>query len=93
MRLRIYRTFSWEVDCRKSEICLGGKNPMKLVDKDELQFFDPFIRDWVPVELVEEEKPINPDLTHFRINVDSDCKFEITEGFKKFETWEGINNK
>lgn len=59
MKLRVYRTFHWELDCSSSEVLMGGTNPMKLVASDELQQFKE--GEWVPVEVVEEPKPPYPN--------------------------------
>ena len=64
-RLRIYRTFTWELDVSLSQARIGGENPMKLVAHDTLQFLE---RDaqgrqtWANVTIEEEEKPPHPHL-------------------------------
>ena len=64
-KLRIYRTFTWELDTPLSQARIGGENPMKLVAHDTLQFLG---RDaqgrqaWVNVTIEEEEKPPHPNL-------------------------------
>lgn len=58
MRLRIYRTWSWVLNCSPYEVRYGGDNPMKLVSSDVLQYFDG--EEWRDVEVVEEEKPEHP---------------------------------
>ena len=63
MQLRIFRRFTWEIDCPMSEIRFGGRNPMKLVAHDELQF-NRGGNDWPKwetVPIVEDEKPLSPE--------------------------------
>lgn len=63
MKLRIYRTFSWQCNLPTSQIRFGGDNPLTLVAHDELQacyHFGPGEDTWVPVEVVEMEKPEHP---------------------------------
>lgn len=59
MKLRIYRTWNWELACSPFEVRYGGDNPMKLVSTDVLQYLaeDDI---WRTVEVVEEEKPKHP---------------------------------
>ena len=63
LKLRIFRTFTWELACSPMEVRYGGTNPTKLVSRDELQFYgqgpDGEIG-WYPVEVVEDEKPKHP---------------------------------
>jgi hypothetical protein len=59
MKLRVQRTFTWELTIPRSEVKLGGNNPYKLVPHDELQLsYGDGI--WAPVEVVEMEKPPHP---------------------------------
>jgi hypothetical protein len=60
--LRIFRRYTWELDCSPIEVCYGGSNPMKLVAYDELQYrgSGPQKDDWLPVPVVEAEKPLYP---------------------------------
>ena len=61
MKLRIHRTWSWVLDCSRSEMIYGGKNPMKLVSHDELQFLDIDNGNrWTPIRVMEEDKPEEP---------------------------------
>lgn len=61
MKLRIYRTFTWELAIPQSEVRLGGRNPFKLVAHDELQYNNTGLMvDWAPVLVVEAEKPEHP---------------------------------
>jgi hypothetical protein len=63
MELRIYRTYTWELDCPRSEVKFGGTNPMKLVAHDELQYRGSchLKDDWLPLPIVEGVKPKHPD--------------------------------
>jgi hypothetical protein len=60
MNLRIHRTWHWELACSRSEISYGGDNPVHLVATDELQQMDAQ-GNWIPVEVVEAEKPPRPE--------------------------------
>jgi hypothetical protein len=63
MQLRIFRRFTWELDCPSSEVRFGGSNPMKLVAHDELQYAENYGSVnviWKPVTVVEDEKPESP---------------------------------
>jgi hypothetical protein len=70
MKLRIYRTWTWELDCSPLDVVLGGRNTMKLVSHDKLQYLDsniPYSKHietpegtWVDVPIVEEPKPEHP---------------------------------
>ncbi len=57
MKLRILRTWKWELSCSPMEIVHGGTNPKKLVSSDELQYQDELTGYWYPVEVFEEPKP------------------------------------
>jgi hypothetical protein len=60
MKLRIYRTWTWELAIPRSEVRLGGKNPYKLVPHDQLQLS--YCDDvWAPVEIVAEVEPPHPN--------------------------------
>lgn len=68
MKLRIYRTFTWELAIPRSEVRLGGRNPFKLVAHDELQMLKESIDagsishifEWIPIAVEEAEKPEHP---------------------------------
>lgn len=67
MRLRIYRTFKWEV--YNPEKRLGGPIRYRLVPTDTLQFLattttaggEVLDEHWVDVPIIEADKPIHPD--------------------------------
>jgi len=64
MKLRIFRTYTWELACSRTEVRFGGPNPMKLVAHDTLQFNNCvgcYESDWENVEIVEGTKPPHPD--------------------------------
>ena len=64
MELRIYRTFTWKLDCPRSEVIFGGPNPFRLVRHDKLQYRErPYHanQEWIDVEIFEEEKPPHPN--------------------------------
>jgi hypothetical protein len=84
MELRIYRTYTWELDCPRSEVRFGGPNPMKLITHDELQYkqisaFGNIM--WIPVPIVEGAKPKHPDDVD-KENVSS-AVFESIDKIKK----------
>ncbi len=60
MELRIHRSWSWVLDCSQSEVVYGGRNPMKLVAHDVLQYRI-YNEDWRNVEIVEGAKPEHPE--------------------------------
>ena len=63
MQLRIFRRFDWQIDCPISEVRMGGRNPMKLVSYDELQYAENYGSVnvvWKAVQIVEDEKPEHP---------------------------------
>ena len=60
MQLRILRTWQWVAN-RDMSIPIGRKVPLHLVAKDELQFRDHH-GDWLPLPIVETEKPDHPDV-------------------------------
>lgn len=63
MELRIFRRWKWELDCSPYDVRFGGKNPMKLVAYDELQYRGSGAHkdDWLPLPVVEDAKPEHPD--------------------------------
>ena len=65
MKLRIYRTWTWQIACSPMEVIYGGPNPMKLVAHDQLQYFCGDL--WVDIEIVEAEKPLHPNESLNRI--------------------------
>ena len=70
MKIRIYRTYTWELDCPRSEVRFGGPNPMKLVAHDELQYQDDECgTNWFPVSIMEGTKPKHPDDNGYLANV------------------------
>jgi len=60
MRIRIYRTWTWELACSPREVQFGGKNPMKLVAHDKLQYQNPPNPKWYDIDIEEEAKPERP---------------------------------
>lgn len=60
MNLRIYRTFSW---CNTSSLI--GSLEYSLVGTDELQYRN-HKEEWVPVPIVDAEKPEHPDAVKVR---------------------------
>jgi hypothetical protein len=83
MKLRVYRTWHWELNCSPLEVRYGGENPMKLVSSDTLQYLD---EDdvWKDVEVVEEEKPLHPRAEKEKRNYEKMQK-EWEEMFKKLK--------
>lgn len=88
MNLRIFRTYSWQIDCSRSEMVMGGRNPMKLVSHDELQYAENYGSlsvVWKPVPVVEGEKPEYPEtkLQRERFEKISEESFRIFEQLKQ----------
>lgn len=85
LKLRIFRSWTWELACSPMEVRYGGQNPMRMVSHDELQYFHPteyklgMVSDgeWRPVEIVEGEKPKHPR----DIEREKECT-RISEGLK-----------
>ena len=59
MRLRIFRKYSWVLDCNPREVRFGGENPFKLVHYDTLQCLTE--KGWENIEIVEDVKPPHPN--------------------------------
>jgi hypothetical protein len=64
LRLRIHRTYTWEIACSPMEVKYGGPNPMELVAHDQIQYQNPPDPVWNNVEVVEGERPPHP--TNYR---------------------------
>jgi hypothetical protein len=62
MSIRIYR--NWYYTHVYKDNSIGGKFEYVLVHTDELQFLDG--NTWVPVPIVESEKPEHPDIAKYR---------------------------
>lgn len=86
--LRIYRTFEWELDIPVSEVRFGGRNPMKLVATDTLQYRN-FNGDWVPVQIVEGPRPEHPHEKKDREQMDRMAKGIRKSLANAFTLWNG----
>lgn len=98
MRLRIFRTYTWECLLPDSEIRIGGRNPLSLVPHDELQYLayedrnDPTYNVWRPVEVAEGPVPEHPhdkkdreEMEEFKRQLDKDLPRILEELKNKAE--------
>ena len=60
MKIRIRRSYDWKCTLPLSEIRFGGDNPLTLVAKDNLEFFNEDADEWQPIPIVEDPIPEHP---------------------------------